>query len=57
LKLSKINHCSRVSSKVSGSIAAITDGVMPFLTATSENRRAHGLVACEIAPIMAFLLG
>jgi hypothetical protein len=29
------------------------EGRLPFLTATFENRRTHGLVACEIAPIMA----
>jgi hypothetical protein len=28
-----------------------------FLTAAFENRRTHGLVACETAPIMACLAG
>jgi hypothetical protein len=37
-------------------IAAIAEGAMGFFTATPENRRPHGLVACEIAPIMAFLV-
>jgi hypothetical protein len=38
-------------------IAAIAATVVAFLTAAFEKRQAHGLVACEIAPIMACLAG